>query len=94
MEKLFGGNPVAVIIRLLILSVVVGIVLSALDITPQNFFERLSLLANRIYQLGFGVFEWAGGYVLLGAIVVVPIWLIMRLTSLGRGDSQNSDPRS
>ncbi|MEL6871210.1 MAG: DUF6460 domain-containing protein [Pseudomonadota bacterium] len=94
MEKLFGGNPVAVIIRLLILSVIVGIVLSALDITPRNFLERISLLANRIYQLGFGVFEWAAGYIVLGAIVVVPIWLIMRLTSLGRSDDQKSDPRA
>jgi hypothetical protein len=43
------------------------------------------LLLRRIYDLGFGVFEWFLGYLVLGAMVVVPIWLIARLIkTLGR----------
>ncbi len=85
MERLFGGNPVAVVIRLVILSVVVGIVLSALDIRPENLFYHIQILIRRIYDLGFGVFEWLGQYLVLGAIVVVPIWLIVRVIGGLRG---------
>ena len=78
-EQIFGGNPTAVIIRLVILSIVVGIVMAALGITPANLFHKLNLLAGRIYDMGFGAFEWALGYFVVGAIVVVPIWLLARM---------------
>ena len=78
-QRIFGGNPIGVIVRLIILSIVVGIVLSAMGITPENFVYRISLLVQRIYDMGFGAVEWAFGYFLLGAIIVLPIWLIARL---------------
>lgn len=86
-ETLFGGNPLGVLIRLALISIVVGIVLSALDITPQNLIWRMQILARRLYDMGFGIFEWAGRYLLLGAVVVVPIWIIARLLGMigGKG---------
>ncbi len=90
LEQIFGGNPVGVILRLVILSVVVGIILSALGITPDNILYRLSLLVGRIYDMGWGAVQWALGYFLLGAVIVIPIWLLSRL--LGRG--KRPDDRS
>jgi hypothetical protein len=90
-ETFLGGSPFGVIIRLVLLSIVVGVVLSALGITPDNFFYQINLLLRRIYDLGFETFEWVLGYLVLGAMVVVPIWLITRLIKvLGRP----SEPRS
>jgi len=83
-EHLFGGNPTSVIIRLIIVSIVVGIVLSALNINPGNIIYHLRLLIQRIYDMGFGIFESAFGYFLLGAVVVVPIWLISRALGVMR----------
>ncbi len=80
----FGGSPGAVIVRLILLSIVVGIVLSAFDITPYNILDRLNVLAKRLYDMGFGAVEWALGYFILGAIVVIPIWFVTRLLALGR----------
>lgn len=86
-ERLFGGNPMAVIVRLVVLSIVVGIVLSALDITPANLFDRARLLIQRISTLGFDAVRGALQYFLIGAVIVVPIWLVVRLLSVGgRGD--------
>jgi hypothetical protein len=78
-ERFFGGHPAAVLVRLVLLSIVVGIVLSALDITPDNLFYHLNLLARRLYDMGFGAFEWLFKYFLIGAVVVFPIWLVVRL---------------
>jgi len=81
MERLFGGHPVGVIIRLVVLSIVVGIAMSALDIRLDNILHHLQILVHRVYNLGFGVFEWLIGYLLIGAVVVIPVWLIVRLLS-------------
>jgi hypothetical protein len=79
MERLFGGNPLSVIIRLVLLSIVVGIALSALGLTPAELFRRLDFLLQRLYDMGFRWVEWLLGYFLIGAVIVVPIWLIARL---------------
>ncbi|MGD9806247.1 MAG: DUF6460 domain-containing protein [Hyphomicrobiaceae bacterium] len=83
---LFGGNPIGVIVRLIVLSIIVGIVMSALDIRPENIFYHVQMLIHRISTLGFGAFEGAVGYFLLGAVVVIPVWIIARiLGALGGG---------
>lgn len=78
-KTIFGGNPLAVIVRLALLSIVVGVVLSALGITPRNFFYHIEVLIRRIYDLGFNAIDWLLEYLVLGAIIVVPIWIIGRL---------------
>lgn len=83
-ERIFGGNPLAVLLRLAVISVVVGVVLSALDIRPQNLIDHVRLLGNRVWSMGFGAVEAVLGYLVLGAAVVVPIWLVMRLVAAGR----------
>lgn len=80
-NQIFGGNPLAVAIRLAVISIVVGIVLSALNIQPFELVQYLRLLFQRIYNLGFGAFESLLQYLLIGAVVVVPIWLLTRLIS-------------
>jgi uncharacterized oligopeptide transporter (OPT) family protein len=78
-DMFLGGSPLGVLIRLVLLSIVVGVILSALGITPDNFFYQIRLLLQRIYDLGFGAFESVVEYLVLGAMVVVPVWLIARL---------------
>lgn len=83
-NQFFGGNPVGVLIRLALLSVVVGVVLSALDITPWDFLYRLDVMVRRIFDLGFASLEWLLQYFLIGAVIVFPIWLVARLIGMAR----------
>lgn len=86
-RTIFGGNPLGVVLRLVLLSIVVGVVLSALGVTPANFFYHIEVLLRRIYDLGFSTLDWLLQYLLLGAIVVVPIWVVARLLgAVGRRD--------
>ena len=88
-----GGSVVGVIVRLVVLSVVVGVVLSALGITPDNIFDRINTMLRRVYDLGFGAIDSLLGYFLLGAMVVVPIWLISRLVRTMKGSDNPPPPR-
>ncbi len=83
-----GGSPLAVALRLVLLSLIVGLILSFFGITPRNLFYVLDDLARRIYDLGFGAFQWIAEYIILGAMIVVPIWFIVRLLRArpGAGD--------
>lgn len=83
-NTLFGGNPFGVVIRLALISIAVGIVMSALGIDLSNFFDRLNTLLRNLYDLGFGAIEWVLQYMLLGALIVVPIWLVTRVVGASR----------
>ncbi len=78
-RRFFGDSVAGTMVRLALLSVVVGVVVSALGIDLRNIPYHLQLLARRIYELGFGVVEWLFHYLAIGAIVVIPIWIVVRL---------------
>ena len=82
-RRFLGGHPLAVAIRLGLLSVVVGLLLSVFGITPRNFFRSIGQFARYVYDLGFGAVEWLFDYMVLGAMLVVPIWLVLRLLRAG-----------
>jgi hypothetical protein len=90
MERFFGGNPALILLRLAILSLIVGVVLAALGFSPFEIIDSLRRLVERIYDMGFAAVEKAFRYFLLGAVIVFPVWLVARvLKSLGR--SSGSD---
>jgi len=85
--RFFGGSPGRVLMQLVVISFVVGIVLNALGVSPYDIVNGLKDLAFRIYSMGFGTIEWAFRYFLLGAVIVFPVWLLMRLLRVGRRES-------
>src|SRR5690606_16132639 len=89
-NQFFGGNPVGVLIRLALISIVVGVVMSALDIRPDNILYFLDRTLRRIWEMGFGSIEWLLEHLLLGAIVVIPIWIIARLIGVARRSGRES----
>ncbi len=82
--RFFGGSPAAVLMRLVAISFIVGIILSALGVSPFDIVNGLRDLFVRIYSLGWDSIEWLVRYFLLGAVIVFPIWLIVRLVKVGR----------
>ena len=88
MERFFGGNPALVLLRLAILSLIVGVVLAALGFSPFEIIDSIRRLAERIYDMGFAAIEKAFRYFLLGAVIVFPVWFVVRvLKSIGRSGS-------
>jgi hypothetical protein len=85
-KQFFGDSVAGTLIRLVLLSVVVGIVFSALGITPFNLIERIDQLVRNIANMGFDALNWAFKYFLLGAVIVFPVWFVLRLLGVGRRD--------
>ena len=83
--RFLGDTPLRVLIRLLVLSFIVGLVLSALNIEPLQIYRWIERLIERIWSMGFAFFENALQYLLIGALIVVPVFLLMRLLKIGGG---------
>ncbi|MBN8979694.1 MAG: hypothetical protein J0I29_00215 [Rhizobiales bacterium] len=79
LSRFLGGSPLAVFVRLVLLSVLVGVVLAAIGFDPWNILYSIRRLFDWIYNLGFDFINGLWSYFLLGAVIVVPIWLISRL---------------
>ncbi|HVV63162.1 MAG TPA: DUF6460 domain-containing protein [Pseudolabrys sp.] len=80
-----GGSPAAVLGRLILVSILVGVVLSALGLDPWNIIASVERLVRSIWNMGFDAVRWLWRYFLLGAVIVIPIWIIMRLVNAPRG---------
>jgi hypothetical protein len=83
--RIFGGSPLWVIVRLIIISIVVGFVLDWLDLTPYALIDRLVNMVQRLIGRGFAAIRDIGTYLMLGAILVVPAWILIRLFQGTRG---------
>jgi hypothetical protein len=83
LSRLLGDSPGRVLIRLVFLSFVVGVVMAALGLEPRELLDNLVRMVEGLWNLGWDAVERAWQYFLLGAVVVVPIWLILRVLRVG-----------
>ena len=79
LSRFLGGSTLAVLFRLVLLSILVGVVLAAIGFDPWNILISIRLLFLRLWDLGFDAVNWAWRYFLLGAVIVVPLFLLSRL---------------
>ena len=77
--RFLGGTPLAVAFRLILLSILVGVVLAAIGFDPWNILHSIRMLFQRLWDLGFDAINWLWRYFLLGAVIVIPVWLLTRV---------------
>lgn len=74
-DRLRGA--VGVLARLVLLSFLVGVVLSFFDLTPERIFENFGQTVADAYGAVIAALEWAVPYVALGAVLVLPAWAVL-----------------
>ena len=84
-SRFFGGPPIAVVGRLVLLSILVGVILAALGLDPWNIVESVRRLVVHVWTMGFDAVRWLWQYFLLGAVIVLPIWFLARLIKAPHG---------
>ena len=67
------------IVKILILCLIIGIVLSFFGVGPEDFWLWLGDLAKQSVDALKRFANWAGPFVLIGAGIVIPIWLLRML---------------
>jgi Domain of unknown function (DUF6460) len=81
MPKITGST----IIKLLIACLIVGFALAFFKVDPRHVLTWIVHLARDLAQWSVSVFGDAISYILLGAVIVLPIWLFFYLLRAARG---------
>ncbi len=80
-QRALGGSPGAVFLKLLFLSLIVGAVMALLEISPRGLFRAIRRFVEGVLDMGADAIWQVGEWIVAGALVVVPIWLLVRLLS-------------
>ncbi|WP_174802712.1 DUF6460 domain-containing protein [Martelella limonii] len=83
-NRFLGGTVIGTIVRLLVVSLIVGFILSALGIHPLDIYYGIADFFAGLWHRGFAALGEVGRYFVLGALIVVPLFLIIRIVSYRR----------
>ncbi|MEA2985512.1 MAG: hypothetical protein QOD94_1766 [Alphaproteobacteria bacterium] len=67
------------LVKVLIASLVAGIILNHFGITPDELIRYSGMTRERLEELARQGMEWALPNVMLGALVIVPVWFLIYL---------------
>jgi hypothetical protein len=67
------------LLKILIASLVAGMILNHLGITPDALIGYTGMTRERLEELAQQGIAWALPNVMLGALVIVPVWLLVYL---------------
>jgi hypothetical protein len=84
MQDFLGGSPLSILVKLIFLSLLVGALLAFLDVTPADLINRLIRMLRSIFGLSFDAVRDIGRWILYGAMIVVPVWIVVRLFKSAR----------
>jgi len=83
-DRFLGGSPLSVLVRLLFISLLVGAAMAFLGLSPRGLYEAAARFVRSLGDLGFGAVREVGQWVIAGALIVVPLWLLARLFAARR----------
>lgn len=77
-ERFMGGHPLSVILRLALISLVVGFLMATFGFNVQGIVRGTIDLLREALRDGFGMFRDVWRYIVTGAVLVVPVWIVIR----------------
>ena len=80
MQSLVSG-----LLKLALASLLAGSLLSLFGITPRAVLDSMGVTAEDIQTGLITAFAWAAPRMLMGAVVIVPVWLVAYLLMPPRG---------
>ncbi|KKZ87657.1 hypothetical protein RPHASCH2410_CH09710 [Rhizobium phaseoli Ch24-10] len=83
-NRFLGDSLGRTLIKLIVVSLIVGFVMTVFGLTPWNIIYGFRDFILEIWHRGFSALGRVGDYLLLGATIVIPLFLILRLFSYHR----------
>jgi hypothetical protein len=81
LTRILGDRPFLGGAKLLALSLLVGLALAAMGIDPLHLARSLQRVMHRAENLRSATLQWGWHCFLLGAMLVIPTWLLVRLSA-------------
>jgi hypothetical protein len=84
LSAFLGGSPAGVALRLIVVSFIVGIVLVTFGFDPADIIDSFVNVIRRLIDFGLTDVRQIGRVLATGALVVLPVWLVLRLLDARR----------
>ena len=79
LNRFLGDTPMRTIIKLVILCVVVGFIMSTFGLSPLDILYWIRKTFLDLWRSGFATLGKVGNYMLLGAAIVIPLFIVLRI---------------
>ncbi len=83
-NRFLGDTPGRTIVKLIVVSLVVGFVMAIFGVDPWDIVYGFRDFVLDLWHQGFRALGRVGDYLILGATIVIPIYLVLRLFSFRR----------
>lgn len=84
LNRFLGDSPLRVLVKLIVISFLVGVVMSYMGWSPYDVIDAIGDALSGIWNMGFDTLYRFWGYFLIGAVIVVPAFFLLRLLSYRR----------
>ena len=78
-------NIIVTVLKLAVLSLIAGLVMAQFGLKPGEVFVNAGAIARDVADRAVAGLGWAWGYILAGAVIVVPVWLAVHLWRRAKG---------
>lgn len=83
-NRALGDSPGRTIVKLIVVSLIVGFIMAVFDIRPWDVFHGLRAFFIDLWHRGFSALGAVGDYLVLGATIVIPAFILLRIFSYRR----------
>jgi hypothetical protein len=81
LTRFLGDTPLRVVLKLLVVSFLVGLVMNAFGWSPMDVLYGIRNFFVDLWNLGFRAIDRFLGYILLGAAIVIPAFILLRIAN-------------
>jgi Family of unknown function (DUF6460) len=82
LNRFLGDTPFRVFLKLVIISIIVGVVMRSFGWSALDVVQGIRTFIMRIWNMGFSAIEQFADYLILGAAIVIPAFLLLRLFAM------------
>ncbi|MEZ2131130.1 MULTISPECIES: DUF6460 domain-containing protein [unclassified Sinorhizobium] len=83
-NRFLGDSIGRTVVKLLVVSLIVGFVMTIFGWAPLDLIYGIRHFVLDLWHRGFAALGHIGDYLLLGATVVIPVFIVLRLFSYRR----------
>ncbi|WP_267553251.1 DUF6460 domain-containing protein [Rhizobium rhizogenes] len=78
-NRFLGDSPGRTVVKLIVVSLVVGFIMKFFGWRPLDFLYGFRRFVVDLWHSGFAALGEFGDYLMLGATIVIPLFIILRL---------------
>ncbi|MFL0694217.1 MAG: DUF6460 domain-containing protein [Agrobacterium tumefaciens] len=79
LNRFLGDTPGRTIVKLIVVSLIVGFVMSIFGLDPMDLLDGIRFFIIDLWYTGFDALGRVGQYLLIGATIVIPAFILLRL---------------